>query len=554
MIMATKFQAHVPRAPELVCDVIAGGKEEMQCSFCGYVIHIPYHISCCKRHLCKKCLDQIQKSTKTSGVKCCPYCKSKTFTTPFNQFLQSEINFLKVHCPNFGSGCVWEGRLNEAAEHVAVGSRSQEKCQYQNVKCKYPSCKSTPLRKDLLLHESEDCQFRPYECKYCLDFNDTYEKVTTQHYLVCNKYPVDCPNGCGCEPMPRCSVKGHCSIKCPLQKIPCDYCSAGCTFVKARKNMDAHYKADHLQHSSLLAKQNTTLQAQLAETQQKLEGMVRQQAEQESRFEDLLFRHQDQLSSLQSNLNTVIKKTNSNYLEVSKEVKEIKTETIHKMNVERRELKAETGEMSKEIKELRTKMSDINQEKKELKTKMGDVNKEIKELKTKTATTEKSTLNVHQDLQYVEKCITPVPPFSFAVSLFKERKFNEEVFVSPAFYTHPRGYKMCVQVDLHGANNHVAVHCCVMKGEHDEKLPWPFRGIICISIENQLGIHGRSKKVINFNYTAGVKKSSRVVIGDNSHLHGLQQLILHQELGLDMDTCSKGNTLDFVIVKVERFV
>ncbi len=613
--MAEDLQAHVPGDNELVCDVIEG-KEGLQCQICNYVLENPQLLGCCGHHLCEKCVAQIKQS-RISGVRSCPFCKAGSFTTMLNKGLLREINLLKVCCPNFGSGCAWEGQLNEAAKH-AVGSGSQGECQYQNVKCRNPKCISTLLRKDLYHHEREFCKFRPYKCAYCLNFNGTYEVVSSQHFPVCAKFPVPCPNSCGCDLMPRASVQEHLSKQCPLQEEPCDYHSAGCNLVRARKNMKNHYQTCHLYHSSLLAKQNTTLQAQLAEMEQKLE-------DQESRFEALFHQHKDeqtalfqqqeanhkallcqqakyekQVSLLTDRLAKVESKANNASSEVSqvsgkvKESSVAKDELRVKIAAVENKLASETNQMAGDLNSIKMDIfllkdgqdhtvklisslsadndrieqvskdcKKLEMDMKELRTKdvetaiveqLSPTLSKLEELRDTVKATETSVSRVQQDVLYVEKCMTPQPSFPFTVSRFKERKFNKEVFVSPAFYTHPRGYKMCVRVDLYGMNNHVAVHCCVMRGEHDETLAWPFRGDIHICIENQLGNHARYEKVIIFDENTGANKSGRVTIGDKNYLHGLNQFISHQELGLDKDkNCQylKGDALDFVVVKVD---
>ena len=53
-------------------------------------------------------------------------------------------------------------------------------------------------------------------------------------------------------------------------------------------------------------------------------------------------------------------------------------------------------------------------------------------------------------------------------------KQNEEVVYLPAFYTHPRGYRMCVYVCPNGYGNgkgtHVSIYTCMMQGPFDDYL------------------------------------------------------------------------------------
>ena len=72
---------------------------------------------------------------------------------------------------------------------------------------------------------------------------------------------------------------------------------------------------------------------------------------------------------------------------------------------------------------------------------------------------------------------------------FDERKKNDTIWYSRPFYTAMGGYKMCLSVHAngHGAGKgtHVSVHICLMSGEFDSHLRWPFRGTVTIQLVNQ---------------------------------------------------------------------
>jgi flagellar biosynthesis regulator FlbT len=54
---------------------------------------------------------------------------------------------------------------------------------------------------------------------------------------------------------------------------------------------------------------------------------------------------------------------------------------------------------------------------------------------------------------------------------------------SDVFYTHNEGYKMIFLVDF--VLNSLRLSLCILPGEYDDKLPWPLRGMIKISLLNQ---------------------------------------------------------------------
>ena len=72
---------------------------------------------------------------------------------------------------------------------------------------------------------------------------------------------------------------------------------------------------------------------------------------------------------------------------------------------------------------------------------------------------------------------------------YSKHKRAGGTWYSPPFYTGPGGYKMCLRVYANGkgdgAGTHVSVYVYLMRGEHDDKLTWPFRGDITIQVVNQ---------------------------------------------------------------------
>ena len=63
------------------------------------------------------------------------------------------------------------------------------------------------------------------------------------------------------------------------------------------------------------------------------------------------------------------------------------------------------------------------------------------------------------------------------------------MFLSP-FYTHTRGYKLSLVVHTNGygiyTGTHMSVGICIMKGEFDDDLQWPFQGEITVQLLDQM--------------------------------------------------------------------
>ena len=78
----------------------------------------------------------------------------------------------------------------------------------------------------------------------------------------------------------------------------------------------------------------------------------------------------------------------------------------------------------------------------------------------------------------------------FTISELSKHKVLGDKWYSPPFYTHSQGYKFSVIVRANGRGSgegtHVSVGVCMMKGEYDDSLTFPFRGAFTVEIINWL--------------------------------------------------------------------
>lgn len=90
-------------------------------------------------------------------------------------------------------------------------------------------------------------------------------------------------------------------------------------------------------------------------------------------------------------------------------------------------------------------------------------------------------------------------PASFTITDIAERRDMGNKYYSPPFYASQ--YKMCLSVYVGGCGtqkgNHVSVFACLLKGEHDDVLEWPFRGDITVEVLNWRGDQGHFKNVLS---------------------------------------------------------
>ncbi len=82
--------------------------------------------------------------------------------------------------------------------------------------------------------------------------------------------------------------------------------------------------------------------------------------------------------------------------------------------------------------------------------------------------------------------LPPVPPFYFTVYNYKQCKKDNSIIMSPTFYSHPKGYKMRLQIFPNGfktgLNTHLTLFIHIMMGEFDDTLQWPFTGRVTIDM------------------------------------------------------------------------
>ena len=98
--------------------------------------------------------------------------------------------------------------------------------------------------------------------------------------------------------------------------------------------------------------------------------------------------------------------------------------------------------------------------------------------------------HLHLALQsVVVPTISEGQSYVFELSDYTKRKENNEVFISDPFYTHHKGYKMCVKVYANGTSSgtgsHLSASLCVLQGLYDKNLTWPLQGVAKLILLNQ---------------------------------------------------------------------
>jgi TNF receptor-associated factor 4 len=146
-----------------------------------------------------------------------------------------------------------------------------------------------------------------------------------------------------------------------------------------------------------------------------------------------------------------------------------------------------------------------------------------------------------------------VAPVNFFLAEFTPKRENNQTWKSSPFYTHPRGYKMCLKIYTNGNGDglgtHVSVFVCLMRGEFDFHLKWPFEGGVFVRLLNQNDTKRYFQAEIHMTKTVIAKGSGNQVTDAKmtSSGFGLSQFISHADL---VPNYLKNDTLCFEVLSI----
>ena len=483
------------------------------CLVCLCVLKEPYLVDCCGNSFCRTCIEPIKSDNKP-----CPLCNVQFTTCIHDKRLQRTLNELQVYCCHKVAGCEWVGELGSLPQHLNVKPQDEgdrlSGCQLTSMTCAF--CSDDIQRMDLKEHEENKCSKRPYSCEYCEDYESAFQDVTANHWPVCSSRPVPCPNECGASPKLG-SLHDHIENECPLQIIDCAFKYSGCIERMPRQDMPNHITQSLALHMSLQATS-----------------------------------HQQELKKLNSRISELVELQNQSAAEIS-ELRITNQLLQEKLDQERKNRVETSGQEIKRALEQRLK-GRLGALRGEIRKAQNDAKQEFtKQIKSEMAETKWVIIKHIESKMAVVHDHVGVVPFSFTMLDFEQKKSSNSSWYSPPFYTHPRGYTMCLRVEANGwrdvRNSHVSVFLYMMRGEYDESLKWPFRGDITVQLLSQVGDGEHYDKVIDVTERANDKQFERVVSGERSSTGwGFSKFICHSDL---LPTYLKDNCLKLCIKEVK---
>ena len=363
-----------------------------------------------------------------------------------------------------------------------------------------PSCNVRPLKgafhrrvRNLILESKVYCSSRKEGCPWV----DKLDKLE-EHNKECGYFIVDCPSGCGAqiqrqnrekhsqkcyqyrlpcncgEMVERCKLKEHSSV-CPLTKIHCPFHIVGCKADVLNKDLQVHFNTALSEHSAMVIKQSNDVQSQVKQAK---EATV-------------------------STRTKIIEKLDNDIAHQTQAIAKAE-ETVESLGkvVQATEVELTFLESEKEKCENSCKAERIRKE------------AELQELKTQTNAVQKLAkvkhfgVSVERYMQVYSRPTRPVQlqfsqQIKFVVSNFTDKVNNDALWLSPPFYTHNRGYKFCLGVHCNGndkgRSKWLSVFACLVKGENDNRLNWPFSGSFTLQLHNQVNAGFHITKTININ-------------------------------------------------------
>ena len=516
-------------------DFVERPSEDFFCPVTLDLLQDPHLTPCCGNHLSQEAVTRLHGQP-------CPVCKETNLTTMPDKFFKRKVNELKVYCPNKSLGCKWVEELGSLNRHLSQNSVEGE-CQFVTVACPY-SCGDDLQRRQLKGHKVNDCPNRPFTCQYC-DHEATYITVTTEHWPICTKYSVECPNkSLGCQwagergdldqhlsessvegecqfvtvacpyscgdNFQRCQLEEHKTNDCPSRPFTCQYCS-----------YEATYADVTTEHWLLCEKYPLQCPNDCGV------GVIGHQDLEE---------HLDEVCPLQ-----VVE------CEFSYAGCEVECQRQYMQDHVNENVKAHLAIVS-------TVVEEKVEEQQELKANIEELQGTVEQQQKQIVALMSALTRVAQDVQ---KPLTPVfvTPPDMVMTDFEEHRKADDTWYSPPFYSHIGGYKMYLRADANGYGDgegtHVSVFVSLMRGEYDNHLKWPFRGDITIQVLNQERDEGHWERTVPFDDRTDDEYASRVVGQERAtSAWGYHEFIAQNKLSTKDKEYLKNDSLKFRISKI----
>ena len=167
-----------------------------------------------------------------------------------------------------------------------------------------------------------------------------------------------------------------------------------------------------------------------------------------------------------------------------------------------------------------------------------------------------SHANILDSKAAIFKCGNQACPVTIKMTEYNIKKENNIEWYSDPFYTHNKGYKMCLCInatgDGKGNGTHLSLYLYLMKGPHDDELTWPLRGKFEIKLLNQISDSEHHSRIFIYRYDDD-DTTTRVIKGNrNEYGWGYDQYISNNHINMVTSVCQflKEHCLFFQVTKL----
>ena len=535
-----------------------GVLEDLKCPICLELVHEAQQTSPCGHVFCAGCIKVKDH---------CPVCRSECQIFADNRTAR-QIRNLKVKCLNSQRGCKWQGELGNCEDHKT------KKCPFQTTACPL-KCGKLLQKQKVKKHTEEECKLRSFNCPHCKK-QGVFDLIVSSHYTVCSNFPISCPAGCRLS-IKRSGIKAHLAT-CQEELVACEYAQIGCTTVMKRKDLDKHMKENKDSHLNMCMSSvnkmaviltqmcltgqsvappltpwlsTTPSQYPLPPTIIKIDNVDELKKSKVNWFSNPLYSH---AGGYKFRMNVYINGNGAgdgSHLSVFFCLMRgenddnltwpfrgtIMVSLLNQLWPERHHRKAivfddENPNISGCVQEVERESglghqtfiphSELTHREEQkccflqnnhLYFRIDNIDIQPGDFRNWT-TSEASSVQDTLQRPWLSVPLTYQPPYIIKLTQHMEKRMTNADWYSEPFYSHYRGYKMCLNIlpGGHGTfkGTHVSVYIYLMKGENDAKLKWPFRGTVIVSLLNQLQNDNHHTQKIVFSEATPIKSSGRV--------------------------------------------
>ena len=492
------------------------------CIICHHPSRDPYMTGeCCQgQTICKSCLDQAM--LVSNG---CPCCRSEEkFCTYPNWRFKREINNLLIYCTNEDKGCEWKGEVSRINIHL----ESSSGCEFEEVNCSN-ECGKIMQRQYLTSHVETECPRRKVNCQYCHDTGE-HQFIEGQHKEECPSLPLPCPNNCEVGSVPREDMekhRSHCRLEvinclnncgnwferwrltdhieteCPCRKVNCMYCHdiGECHFIKGqhkeecpklplpcpnncevvtvpREDIEEHRKECPLEiiqcHYHSVG----------CETRMARKDQEKHESDQ---VKEHLKKTTNVLTNILHKLDVTTQELTSTKLDLSNAKSELTTTNLYLANAQ-----LELANAGFKLADMSNQLANTVQHSRTMEALIYITTNGPITWPTDSAAVMNSPAiwpNKLAAMAVISKSGDQECPVVLKINGVNKMKKDNTTCYSDSFYTHHKGFKMCLYVNVagqgEGKDTHLSCFLYLMEGPYDDKLTWPLRGKIQIKLLNQ---------------------------------------------------------------------